>query len=189
MEIMANQIILLLCFVSISCSNSNKKCVSIEQQYEASIDTIKIISEIKKQYAEINAKTASFSKAEKDLFGQSTEGGNCLAYFDKVGLRKIVATYYGETGKAVIEYYFNKAGLFFVFKSEYFYSSPIYTESGNIASVEENRYYFYNNTLFKWLNKNKKSVSSNSKEYQQESKFFIEEIEKFKIMLEEHKLK
>lgn len=187
---MANQLfLLLLCIVSLSCSCNNKKCVGSEHQYKTSIDTSKIISEIKRQYAEINAKTASYNKVEKNLFGQSTEGGNSIAYFDKVGLRKIVTTHYGETGKAVIEYYFNQTGLFFALKSEYFYNRPINEENTTIALLEENRYYFYNNILFKWLDKNKKSISPDANEYQQEDKYFIEDIENMKKMFEGYEFK
>lgn len=181
---MINQIILLLCFFSVSCTNSDKKSINVDQHYTTSEDTAKIINEIKKQYAEVNAKTASYSKVEKDILGQSTEGGVMIAYYDNSDLKKITTTYYGEMGKSITEYYFNQNGLFFAFRSDFFYNKPIYEEGFKVASVEENRYYFYKHTLFKWLDKNIKSVNPDTKKYQQEDKYFIENIENFKKVLE-----
>lgn len=177
---MVNQIILLLCFFSISCASNDSKNKSKEQHITASIDTIKIINEIKKQYIAVNAKEADYNKVEKDILGQSAEGGIIIAYYHKSDLKKVITTYYGETGKAVTEYYFNNEGLFFALKSEYFYNKPIYEEGSKVVSIDENRYYFYKHTILKWLDKNKKSVSSDAKEYQQENKYFIEDTENFK---------
>jgi hypothetical protein len=153
------------------------------QRYTASEDTTKIINEIKKQYAEVNAKVSSYNKVEKKILGQSTESGIIIAYYDNTNLKKIVTTYFGEMGKTVTEYYFNQDGLFFAFKSEYFYNKPIYEEGSKVTSVEENRYYLYKNSLFRWLDNKKKIVRPDTMEYLKENKYFKEDIENFKKIL------
>lgn len=184
---MINQILFLLCFIITSCTDNDKNTFRTDKQYTSSTDTLQLINAIKKEYAEINSKTAAYDKVEKDVFGQSAEGGIIIAYYDNKDLKKVITTFYGETGKAVTEYYFNKDGLFFAFNIKYFYDKPMYIEGSKIASTEENRYYFLKNQLLKWLDKNKKSVNPNSKEYQDEAKYLLEDVVGVKKTLGDYK--
>ena len=176
---MKNQIIILIYFIITSCVNKtgNNNFITM------SIDTVQLINSLKKEYSEINSKLASFSKVKKDVLGQSAEGGNINAFYDQKGLKKVITTYYGETGKAVNEYYFNKVGIFYIFETEYFYNKPINIRGSKINSTKENRYYLFKNQLIKWIDSNNKSVNINSKEYQIEKKNLLEDIDEFKNQL------
>jgi hypothetical protein len=81
--------------------------------------------------------------------GESTEGNEHIKYFENENVKKIIAIYYGETGKALEEYYFDNTSLIFFYRRENRYEVPINVNSSvKIASTEEKRYYFYNGKLF-----------------------------------------
>ncbi len=90
--------------------------------------------------------------------GQSSEGGELTGYFEKDSIRKIVAIYAGEMGKSITEYYFKNNKLFFVFITDSLYDKPFYMTGYKVNNVEENRYYFFNDTLIKWLGKSNKPI-------------------------------
>ena len=115
----------------------------------------------------------NYLNINKELTENSAEGGEIKAYYDDTVLRKVIAAYYGETGKKVIDYYFWDNAIFFMFVQEYKYNSPVYvTEDMPEAGLEaydesktkitENRYYFTQNRLIRWLDNNKKKVDINS---------------------------
>jgi hypothetical protein len=65
-------------------------------------DTTKIIEQIREQYKIVNINQAKDRLLEKDLMGESTEGGFIAAYDDRQAFRKLIVTYYG---KSITEYY------------------------------------------------------------------------------------
>ncbi|MFI5162058.1 MAG: hypothetical protein ACHQHN_12325 [Sphingobacteriales bacterium] len=69
------------------------------------VDTAKI-NFIKNQFAAINKNLKSYKKVEKTDTTETTEGNEVLLYYKGTEIKKIAATYYGETGKALQEYYF-----------------------------------------------------------------------------------
>jgi hypothetical protein len=69
-------------------------------------------------------------------------------------LRKISATFYGETGKALLEYCFWENELIFVFRVELRYTKPL---SGVVKTKTEERFYFADGKLIQWLGPDKKS--------------------------------
>src|SRR5258707_15755781 len=81
-----------------------------------SVDSIR---SIRKQYAASNKRVARYRKVTKELSGFSLEGGELVAYFDGPAIVKLVANYYGESGRALEEYYFRNEQLIFVFRGEY----------------------------------------------------------------------
>ncbi|MES2063488.1 MAG: hypothetical protein V4456_16285 [Bacteroidota bacterium] len=130
-------------------------------------DTAKTIEKIREEYKIVNENQTKYHLLEKDLIGETTEGGFLAAYLDGRDLRKIKATYYKETGKVIEEYYFNQNELFFAFVQEYYYNKPIYEQGSKIASIKEDRYYFNKKLLLKWLN-NRKTKDAKSKEFMSE---------------------
>jgi hypothetical protein len=189
-----NPLVLIVSFITIACSHNENDRSSIskdnivaESPSIFTFDTLQITNKIKKQFAEINANAAKYDKIEKDLPGQSAEGGVMIAFYEKEKLKKVVTTFYGETGKATTEYYFNTEGLFFIFKKNYFYDKPMYIEGSKVASTEEWRYYFFNNYLLKLLDNNNKPVNPNSKKYQEENKYMKEDLEMIKKAIGDYK--
>lgn len=130
-------------------------------------DTSQIIKDIKSKYAEFNLNKKKYHILEKDLMGETTEGGFIAAYRDGMDLREIRATYYKETGKLIEEYYFNENDLIFALVQEYFYNKPIGEQGSKIASIKEDRFYFNKKSMLKWL-ENKKIKDPKSKEYANE---------------------
>jgi hypothetical protein len=111
------------------------------------IDTAKI-NFIKTQYAEINKSLKSYKKIEKTDTVESTEGNQVLIYYKGGEIKKIAVTYYGETGKALQEYYFFDKRLIFCYCVDYHYNKPFdVTGGGKIASTTEERFYLDNDKI------------------------------------------
>lgn len=123
----------------------------------SSAQTTDAIQSIRQQYAVINKRVARYKKVRKELSGFSAEGGQLTAYFDGPAIVKIAATYYGETGRAEEEYYYQDGKLIFVYRKDSTYSRPM---SGKVIRKSENRFYFRNDQLIKWLDENGKEVST-----------------------------
>jgi hypothetical protein len=135
-----------------------------------------IISDIRNDYSIINENIDSYSKIEKDILGESTEGGLAIYYLkdnDIENLKKISATYFGETGKSIYEFYYEESRLFFVFEQRYEYNRPIYWDKERAeefndsevfdidkSKITENRYYFYDDKLVMWLNPDQQEVET-----------------------------
>jgi len=129
------------------------KIAEPENSYEE-----EIISDIREKFEAVNYNINSYKKVKKDLMDESTEGGELEAYFKKEELKKIVASYYGEMGKLIKEYYFWDNDLFFVFTQEYSYDMPMYMDGSKVDKIDENRYYVYNDKIIRWLDPNKEKV-------------------------------
>lgn len=91
---------------------------------------------------------------------QSTEGGEVRAYLLNNALQKITGTYYGETFKATVAYYFHNNRLIFYYMVSYQYKVPIYIDTHTkIDSTHETRYYFNSGKIIKYLNQPHQSLS------------------------------
>lgn len=107
-----------------------------------------IIQRIKQQYADVRNRRHSFRTVEREPGNFSTEGGVLLGFFDGDRLRLVEATFYGETGRAYREFYYDDRGrLFFLFESERLYEKPFSDRSG----PHEYRYYFDGERLIRLL--------------------------------------
>lgn len=111
----------------------------------------KWIKEIKNECDKINNDTAKFKIDQKDIFGQSTEGGFLRKYYDGNTLRKAILTLFGETGQSTSEYYLLNGEITFVDEKAVKYKSPIYMGKTEIKSQEETRFYFKNQKLIRWI--------------------------------------
>ncbi len=128
------------------------------------------ISEIRKNYADINNNIYDYKTYFFDGIGngEGSEGSEAVNYVDNKGnLVKRVETYYYETGKFLIEYYYHQGNLRFIFTVDTDYNSHISMPNFEQAqyTTSKNRYYFYCNRLIKWLDKDKKSIAPNSKKF------------------------
>jgi hypothetical protein len=121
-----------------------------------------LIETIRQHYANINKNVPLYRKVKKNLSGFSGEGGELIAYFHGPSVMKMVATFFGETGKAVEEYYFWNGKLIFVFSTDNRYDKPL---SGKVVRKTEGRFYFKDDKLIKWLGGDGKEIGSYSPEY------------------------
>ena len=129
------------------------------------------IQSIRQHYGQINGGVARYKRVKKNLTGFSAEGGVLIAYFHGPTIMKMVATYYGETGRAAEEYYYWDGKLIFVMRRDHRYSKPL---SGKIVSTKEDRFYFSNDKLIRWIDENAKQVAVDAPEYQEKQKEFLD---------------
>lgn len=130
--------------------------------YEANAQGSDPIQAIRRQYAAINRNAAKYQKVKKELLGFSAEGGELIAYLSGPSIVKISATFYGEMGRATEEYYYSNDKLIFVFRKDSRYSRPL---SGKVVATTENRLYFKDDKLIRWIGENGKQVSSADSEF------------------------
>ncbi len=133
------------------------------------------IPAIRKQYSAINKRAARFRKVRKELSGFSLEGGQLIAYFDRGAIVKIVSRHFGEGGNTTEEYYYANGQLIFVFERISYYDRPM---SGKVIRTIENRYYFQDNKLIRWIDENGNSVSPNE-DYRLKETELLERSNKF----------
>lgn len=129
------------------------------------------IKAIREQYATINKSAASYKSVKKELSGYSAEGGELVAYFDGPKLMKMVATHMGESGNAVEEYYYHDDRLIFVFRKDSIYDKPM---SGKVARTAENRFYFGDDRLIRWIDENAKQITPGNSEYLEKEKNYLQ---------------
>jgi hypothetical protein len=135
------------------------------------------IPAIRKQYAAINKRVARYRKVKKELSGYSLEGGELVAYFDRGAVVKIVARHYGEGGNTLEEYYYANDQLIFVFEKVSHYNRPL---SGKVVITIENRYYFNDDDLIRWVY-GKGNAVSHDEDYRLKEKGLLEFSNKFLI--------
>ena len=116
---------------------------------KTSTDTSAIIRKIQSDFSAINKQLKHYKKKIKDAPDMSAEGGEVTGYYDKNILKKIHTVFYGETGRAEIDYYLNVRGLFFILRKEIFYDKPMYLKNSKIKNTVETRYYLHGNKVIK----------------------------------------
>ena len=133
--------------------------------------TDSLVRQIRTKYTAIRENLKCYDTTSTALSGESTEGGESIAQYDGKNIKYIEVTYYGETGKTKTEYYFDNGQLFFVFETVYTYNRPIYwnaktakenndtvTYNSSKTIVNEDRCYFHQEKLIRWLDNDKKEV-------------------------------
>lgn len=128
------------------------------------------ISSIRAQYAAINKRAGRHRKVKKELSGFSLEGGQLIAHFDGPAIVKLVANHYGEMGRTVEEYYYSNGKLIFVFEKVLNYNKPM----GKVVRTTENRYYFNNDQLIRWLDEKGKQADTSSEDARSKQKDLLE---------------
>lgn len=116
---------------------------------------------IRKEYNKIKADEPNFKVVTEDMDDRSTEGGEIKKYYQGKSLRKARLIFYGETGKAVFEYYFEDGMVIFFLKRIYDYNIPMYMKGSRVSKIEEERFYFNNRKLIRWISSDRKIMASN----------------------------
>jgi hypothetical protein len=134
------------------------------------------IPSIRQQYTAINKRAPRLRKVKKELSGFSTEGGELVAYFDGKAILKMMATYFGETGRTIEEFYYRDGKLIFTFRKVLTYSEPL---SGKVVRTSVERFYFKDDQLIKWLDTDNKQVETNNPDYATKQADYLEYSGKF----------
>jgi hypothetical protein len=114
---------------------------------------------IRARYAEVERDLKDCRQVTRDLPGESAEGGQLTGWFKGPSLQKLSARFFGESGKALEEYYFSGEKLIFVFRVESRYTKPM---SGVVKSRNEERFYFADGKLIRRLDAEKNDVTSSA---------------------------
>ena len=137
------------------------------------------VKTIRSRYDAVDKDLSRCKQVKRDLPDESTEGGELTAYFSDQALRKLAAKFYGETGQALEEYYFWDGRLFFVLRGESRYDKPL---SGKVKSKSEERFYFADDALIRWLDPRKKEVSAGP-EFQQRGQDWLAQAKKYSALV------
>jgi len=139
----------------------------------------------------------TYDTVKSDIWGESTEGGEVIAYFRNDVLKFITVCYYGETGKREIDYCFHNGHLCYIVDITYSYNRPFYWDE-NFAKenndttvfnpektkiVEYDTYYFENRQLIQWIQKEGNSVNYKSDVFKNRQKEILMRIDELKEKL------
>jgi len=130
-----------------------KKDENLAEPVTTPKDPIELIRE---RFKHINDNISSYIVKKVDSPEMSTEGGELTFYSKENTIMKMTLQLYGEMGNKATDYYYFDNELFFIYDKLENYDNPIYIEGSKVEETLENRYYFENNKLIKWLDTNKK---------------------------------
>ena len=163
-----NKLLVMVCLLAAATSLQAADPAAVEEK----------IKSIRAKYAEIEKELKDCREVKRDLPGESAEGGELTGYFNKSNLRKLSAKFFGETGKALEEYFFAENQLIFVLRVESHYTKPM---SGVVKNKTEQRFYFADGKLIRWLNADNKDVTGDPAKPERE-RDLLESAKKYSAM-------
>jgi len=141
-----------------------------------------------KTYEEIDKEVSSIDKKNlkevrtKLIDNGSTEGGEMITYYNNDNLVKIKASYFGEMGSSVHEFYFNDDDLIYVKQKTVEYDMPFYIEDSKEVGSSEDVFYFKDKELIRWISDDDEKSRCN-KEYKEMKNERIEEVKGLKNLI------
>ena len=118
-------------------------------------------SQARARYAAVDKAVAKITPIVRDLDGYSGERGELRAYFRNGAPLKMVARHYFNTFRRTEELYFWQGRLFFLLDTVESYDQPISVSVPlKITSREQNRYYFKNGELWRWINGDGRKITA-----------------------------
>ena len=158
------------------------------------------IVDIRKEYSHIREHMRSFASESVDFYDESTEGAVITGYKEKGITRLMDITWYGESGKRIREYYYKDHHIFFVFDQVEYYNQPYYIDAEQLkemgvedqepfnpekSTYEENRYYFHNDELIRWIDPEKQQKDILLLEHIIEGQKLIIDAQRYYMLLQE----
>ena len=134
------------------------------------------ISSIRERYAAINKNLSKYRVVKKELSGFSTDGGELVANFAGESVVKIAATHQGETGRSLEAFYYRGGKLIFVFHRRETYDEPM---SGKVSKTAEERFYFADGRLIRWLDNRGRAVAPGRGEYREAQARYLDSSRRF----------
>ena len=125
------------------------------------------IKEIRKLYYWTQEIRSSLKTQTLEILGESAEGGEYEVYSDSSSVKLVLAKYYGETGKAIYEVYFDQKELYFIHLQNYYYKYHVMDPKFRDDSLrlEEHRFYFWNDQMIRWVDPKGEFVDNESQQY------------------------
>lgn len=137
------------------------------------------VKTIRAHYTEIEGSLKNCKQVKRDLPEESTEGGQLTAYLKDSSVRKLSANFFGEMGRTLMEYYFWDNQLIFVLRVESRYTKIL---SGVVKSKTEERFYFADGSLIRWLDAQKKDVTASAEKAARE-RHLLADAKKYSAMV------
>ncbi len=114
------------------------------------------ITAIRAKVTTIVEQAPQYIVKEKELMGESTEGGVIKGFYSGSELKKVTAILYGEMGKRIYEYYYDDGVLIFAYDETQQYDGHIFElapgEAPTVASKIGQRFYFDGGEMVQWIN-------------------------------------
>lgn len=142
-----------------------------------------LIKQIRNEYDLINKSLDSYAKIENDDINvykdlnpdnysiESVEIYrlaviNMIRYYDKGEIKKIIVKFDGDRQDLMSEYYYINGTMIFAFKTLIDYKKPKWSDDFNESDKDifENRFYFNDNKLIKWIDSDKNVVDLSAKD-------------------------
>ena len=108
-----------------------------------------LIKDIRLKYNEIRNNLDSYDTTMIQIWDESTEGGQMIAYYDNGNLKLIEVVWLAEIGKNQIEYYFSDEQLIFAFDQDFDYNRPIYWDKEIAKENGDNEFFDPRKTIVK----------------------------------------
>lgn len=117
-----------------------------------------LVARIRARVADIERELPTYRQLTRDLAGYSLEGGTLDAFgVSPGGVRKVVATHYGETGRTIQTLYYGElspGSLIYVIERREHYDRLL---SGTVAHREQEEFFFADGTLLRWRDADRRS--------------------------------
>jgi hypothetical protein len=134
-----------------------------------------LVTKIREQFKNTNANLNGYELLQKDIYTESTEGGLIKLYVSEGETVMMHCEFYGEGGNLMEEFYFWNGQLYFVYTVQELYDRPIYMEGSQVSEKNENRYYFDNGKMIRWLDEKKQKVNITSEAFIKAEKEMLNE--------------
>jgi hypothetical protein len=157
-------------FVIIACGNGTKNTNEhleneesqllerTEGAYDVVFDTEEVISTIREHYGAINYNIKYYDQVSKIVSSADDHTLSLKGYYKNGELRKMTTRFESDFERLIEEYYFWDNELFFVYTQLDSYDLPTDLSNYQGDMPGENRYYFHNNNLIRWLDPEKEEV-------------------------------
>jgi len=143
-----------------------------------------IFKQTRLQFKTINDEIKTYTTLSDDsTIVESGTDQIIIAYYKGKQLMKIEKNYLGDMAESSFQYYFWNQQLFFVFTTFTYHS---YNDGNEQTVTNENRFYFNDNKLIRWLDSGKKQKDKNSADFKNEENNWIENAKK---LLDKYKKK
>ncbi len=139
------------------------------------------LARIRAQVNAADTREKSYRKVERNLVGQSTEGGVLTGWFDGNTFVKMTARYFGEEGKGSSEFYLQNNKPIFVLDTDYKYDRQL---SGKVTQIDQKRFYWNaDGKLVRVLDDKKRPMKLTDAEVQRHAKGLVATVPEFIALL------
>lgn len=119
-----------------------------------------IVTQIRQWFAQTIEKEHLMQRDTTFPLGYTTEGTEMVSYKLNGDLARLKVSMYGETGYMVEDYYVKDGQMYFAYIQNHIYNTHMLDPEFDASktTVKEDRFYYNNQTLIRWVNNQKEQV-------------------------------